>query len=108
VETLNRHRILVAPSRYQEPFGLVALEGVACGCVAVGSSGADLPEAIGHPCGLTFPNGDVEAMTGCLERALLDPDLRAELRAQAADHLRRHRPEVVAKEYLDVMEVAAR
>ena len=32
---LNRHRIIVVPSRWQEPFGLVALEGIACGCRAI-------------------------------------------------------------------------
>ena len=54
-------KILVVPSRYDEPFGVVALEGIACGCVVVGSAGGGLPEAIG-PCGLTFPNGDATAL----------------------------------------------
>ena len=40
VGLLNRHRILVVPSRYNEPFGIVALEGIACGCVVIGSEGA--------------------------------------------------------------------
>src|SRR4030095_13115937 len=57
VETLNRHRVLVVPSCYDEPFGIVALEGIACGCVVVGSAGGGLAEAIG-PCGRTFKNGD--------------------------------------------------
>ena len=30
---LNRHRIMAVPSRYCEPFGIVALEGLACGCL---------------------------------------------------------------------------
>src|SRR5262249_34552970 len=58
---LHHHRILVVPSRYNEPFGIVALEGIACGCAVVGSAGGGLPEAMG-PCGLTFPNGDVPAL----------------------------------------------
>src|SRR5262249_3490861 len=33
VHLLNRHRIVVVPSRYNEPFGVAALEGTACGCV---------------------------------------------------------------------------
>jgi glycosyltransferase involved in cell wall biosynthesis len=35
VNLLNRHRAIVVPSCWQEPFGLVALEGVACGCRAI-------------------------------------------------------------------------
>ena len=31
-------KILVVPSRYDEPFGVVALEGIASGCVVVGSN----------------------------------------------------------------------
>jgi glycosyltransferase involved in cell wall biosynthesis len=61
VELLQQHKIIVIPSRSDEPFGVVALEGIACGCVAVGSSGGGLPEAIG-PCGVTFPNGDADAL----------------------------------------------
>ena len=37
---LNQCRILVVPSLWAEPFGIVALEGIACGCVVVGSAGA--------------------------------------------------------------------
>jgi glycosyltransferase involved in cell wall biosynthesis len=33
VKLLNTHQIMVVPSLWNEPFGLVALEGVACGCV---------------------------------------------------------------------------
>src|SRR5437588_15136 len=46
-ELLNRHRILVVPSRWAEPFGIVALEGIACGCVVVGSEKGGLKESIG-------------------------------------------------------------
>ena len=43
VKLLNEHRILVVPSRWAEPFGIVALEGIACGCVVVGSAEGGLP-----------------------------------------------------------------
>ena len=32
---LRRHAVMVVPSRWPEPFGIVALEGMACGCVPV-------------------------------------------------------------------------
>ncbi len=101
VRLLNAHRIMVVPSRWAEPFGIVALEGIACGCVVVGSSGGGLPEAIG-PCGLTFSNGDTAGLTAVLRRLLTDEELVAQLRAGAAAHLARHTARAVAQEYLRV------
>ena len=37
VQLLNTHQIMVVPSRWLEPLGIVALEGIACGCLVVGS-----------------------------------------------------------------------
>ena len=79
---LNRHRMLVVPSLWDEPFGIVALEGSACGCVVVGSSGGGLPEAIG-PCGATFPNGDDKRLAELLTELLAD-ESRLETFRQAA------------------------
>lgn len=98
---LNRHEIMVVPSRWAEPFGIVALEGIACGCVVVGSEGGGLKEAIG-PCGLTFPNGSVEGLAVALRRALLEPELREFLRAQREMHLARFEAANVAREYLGI------
>ena len=98
---LNEHRIAVIPSLWQEPFGIVALETIACGCVAVGSEGGGLRDAIG-PCGITFPNGDAEALSGALEQLLRDPARLQSLRQPAELHLRRHRLETIAKRYLAV------
>jgi len=99
---LNRHHVLVVPSRYNEPFGIVALEGIACGCVVVASSGGGLPEAVG-PCGLTFPNGDTEALAGALERFLRDPESSRGFLAHAADHLAPHHAASIARAYLAVL-----
>jgi len=90
------------PSRYQEPFGIVALEGIACGCVVVGSEGGGLREAIG-PCGLTFPNGDASALARCLAQLLRDDESVRALRRPAAQHLLRFRRAKVAGEYLRLM-----
>lgn len=103
VQLLNAHQILVVPSRWQEPFGIVALEGIACGCVVVGSEGGGLKEAIGA-CGLTFPNGDVEALTQILVELLTNPSKLSTYRANAASHLSRHTSKAVAKAYLEVLE----
>jgi glycogen(starch) synthase len=103
VRRLNEARILVVPSLWNEPFGIVALEGIACGLVVVGSSGGGLPGAIG-PCGLTFPNGEASALTARLAELLREPARIGELLAQAPAHLARHNAEAAAKAYLAVME----
>lgn len=105
VERLNRHRVLVVPSRWAEPFGVVVLEGVACGCAVVGSAQGGLPEAIG-PCGATFPNGDAAALAARLEEVLGSPALPRAWRAAAPAHLAAHHPAAVAQRYLQVFESA--
>lgn len=104
---LNAHRILVVPSRWAEPFGIVALEGIACGCAAVGSEGGGLGEAIG-PCGLTFRNGSVEGLAEALRRVLADAGLRDSFAAHAGHHLAKFEIRNVASEYLKVFERVAR
>ncbi|MGB7441350.1 MAG: glycosyltransferase family 4 protein [Coleofasciculaceae cyanobacterium] len=105
VRMLNEHQIMVIPSLYNEPFGVVALEGIACGCVAVGSEGGGLKDAIGSG-GITFPNGDVKALTQILGDLLKHPDKLATYRANAESHLSRHKQAEVAKAYLRVIEAA--
>jgi glycosyltransferase involved in cell wall biosynthesis len=99
---LNQHRILVVPSLWPEPFGIVALEGIACGCVVTGSADGGLPEAIG-PCGLTFPNGDASALASLLQNLLTDPTRFAELRRDREQHLARFTRRHVASLYLETM-----
>jgi glycosyltransferase involved in cell wall biosynthesis len=98
VRLLNGHRILVVPSRYHEPFGIVALEGIACGCVVAGSAGGGLKEAIG-PCGVTFPNGDGDALADALARLLADPVHARDLLRNAPEHLAAHRSAAVGDAY---------
>lgn len=103
VEVLNRHRILVVPSRYNEPFGIVALEGIACGCLVVGSEGGGLKEAIG-PCGLTFRNGDARDLARVLALLLRDPAAGRDLLAHAPAHLAEHASDRIGREYVRVLE----
>jgi glycogen synthase len=101
VRSLNQAAILVVPSLFPEPFGIVALEGIACGCVVVGSAGGGLPEAIG-PCGLTFANGDTAGLADRLAELLTDPQRRLALAAAAERHLAAFRAERVGQAYLDL------
>jgi len=106
VEILNRHRILVVPSRYNEPFGIVVLEGIACGCIVVGSQGGGLREAIG-PCGDTFRNGDAADLARVLGHRLRHPELDASCHEQAAAHLALHSTARATAAYLREIERSA-
>ena len=105
VRLLNEHHVLVVPSRYDEPFGVVALEGIACGCVVVGSAGGGLPQAIG-PCGRIFRNGDLDGLVAVLGDLLGNPEDLGAFRAGAAAHLANHRGQRVARVYLAVIEAS--
>jgi glycogen(starch) synthase len=102
---LGRHRVIAVPSRWAEPFGIVALEGIACGCVAVGTNLGGLPEAIG-PCGVTVENGNVPQMAAALESLLTNDTIVQKCKANSAQHLAYHARSSVAKRYLEVLHSA--
>jgi glycogen(starch) synthase len=97
---MNAHQVLVVPSRWAEPFGIVALEGAASGCTVVASDGGGLPEAVG-PCGRVFASGDAEVLARVLDR-LTPPDPAA-----VAAHLARHRAGEVVAAYEKLLLVMA-
>jgi glycogen synthase len=100
---LNRHQVLVVPSRWEEPFGMVALEGIACGCLVVGSAAGGLPDAIGA-CGGTFKNGDALDLTRAIREVFEKRKAIQHSQAEIFDHLNRHRAEVVAAGYIEIFE----
>ena len=107
VALMNAHQVMVVPSKWNEPIGIVALEGIACGCVVIGSEGGGLAVTIG-PCGLTYPNGDHEALAArILEVLRMDGRLES-FTAPAQAHLARYLPERVCGEYLEELEKAVR
>ncbi|MDA0208793.1 glycosyltransferase family 4 protein [Desertifilum tharense] len=99
---LNQHQILVVSSRWSEPFGIVALEGIACGCVAIGSNQGGLPDAIGK-CGVTFPNGDSQALATLLKELLQNPSQLEGYRQSAIAHLAKHTRSAVSQAYLETI-----
>jgi glycosyltransferase involved in cell wall biosynthesis len=104
-EVVARHRIMVVPSVWAEPFGIVALEGIASGCAIVASELGGLPDAAG-PCGLYFPNGDAHKLADVLEQVLTDTALREQLVANGPEHLKEFQPTTVAARYLEVFRSA--
>lgn len=100
-----QHKIMVIPSDWEEPFGVVALEGLAAGCAIAASKAGGLPEAVG-PCGLLFPRGDSEALAAALKELLANSSLRQRLVSESLRHLEKFRPEKVARKYLEFFEGA--
>ncbi len=98
---LNRHQVLVIPSRWEEPFGIVALEGIACGCLVVGSENGGLPEAIG-PCGITFQNENVADLSLAIQKVFEKREIIQRSPETVFRHLNRHRVEVVADQYVEI------
>ncbi|MBW3661579.1 MAG: glycosyltransferase family 4 protein [Actinobacteria bacterium] len=79
--------VAVAPSIY-EPFGLVAVESLACGTpVVVGDTGG-LREIVADGSGLRFPPGDPEGLADCIIEILTDEVLAAELIARGRARIR--------------------
>lgn len=106
VAELNRHRILAAPSRYAEPFGIVALEGLACGCLPIVSRAGGLTEAIGSH-GLVFDNGEAQGLSDQIVEAVSQPRLADQLLGRVEDHLAHFVAPRVAARYLEVLKGAA-
>ena len=86
---------------HNEAFGVVALEGIACGCVVVGSEKGGLPEAIG-PCGATFPAGDTKLLAAMVRDVLRSRVAIEQFRAGAAQHLAFHSADAAAQRYLEL------
>jgi glycosyltransferase involved in cell wall biosynthesis len=98
-ESICRHKVMAIPSVWTEPFGIVALEGLACGCALVASDTGGLPDAVGS-CGLLVPPNDAKALAKGL-RAALDAGNLSKLEIEARRrHLAKHSPDRIAERYV--------
>lgn len=98
----QKHRVQLVPSRWAEPFGIVALEGAACGCTVIGSALGGLPDAIG-PCGITFPNDNPSELARLITTALKSELKTADKRARD-QHLHRHHTTSIARDYVTLFQ----
>ncbi len=87
----SRLDVAVMPSlstpQWKEQFGRMLVEAMACEVPVVGSDSGEIPHVIGDA-GLIFPEGDVQALAGCLRRLRDDPGLRRELAARGLTRVR--------------------
>lgn len=103
VRCLNRHRFILVPSIWKEPFGIVALEGIACGCIPIVSDSGGLPDAVGNA-GLIFKSGSIDSLIAVIHTIFENPELESRLRENAADHLKQHEQKLISQRYLAVIE----
>lgn len=74
--------VLVAPSIWIEPFGLVALEAVSRGVPVIASAGTGFCETVKHEInGLTFELASVSELKNCLQRLIEDQSLLPRLQS---------------------------
>src|SRR5271166_3175616 len=106
VKQLNRHRVIVVPSRWQEPFGLVALEGIACGCRAIIAESGGLLEATGRHA-VVFEHESDSALADAIERTLQDKFDWEDYWRLTEEHLRPHRAGEVDRRYLEILTKAS-
>jgi glycogen synthase len=95
--------LCIVPSIY-EPFGIVALEAMASGCLCVVADTGGLREVVPDDgtVGLRFPSRDAAALQEILERVLTDETERAQLVAEAREHVLRFDWAEVARQTLGV------
>lgn len=73
--------LLVMPSTWQEPLGLVLLEAMACGVPVVASAVGGAPEVVADGVnGYLVPPGDADALAGAIDRVLGDAASYREMR----------------------------
>jgi glycogen(starch) synthase len=80
--------IVIVPSIY-EPFGLVALEAMASGCLCVVADTGGLREVVPEDgsVGLRFRSRDADALGAVLEQVLTDDAVREQVVAEAREHV---------------------
>ncbi len=81
---LQKAQIHVVPSRWDEPFALSTIEGMACGLATIASSTGGTPEAV-TGAGLMFGKDDVHTLTDHLETLVMDSGKRAKYGVMARE-----------------------
>jgi glycosyltransferase involved in cell wall biosynthesis len=81
---VGRSAALVVTPDWDEPYGLVAAESMACGTPVVGYRRGGLPEFVVDGCGILVEPGDVEAAAAAVDEVCAMD--RAECRAHAVAH----------------------
>lgn len=100
---LNRNSIVVIPSRMPEPFGTVALEAAAAGCVVIYADHGGLPDAAGRQA-VGFTPLDPRSLSSRLRELLINPEDVAVRRTDALAHAEQHKESVMVDRYYAAIE----
>lgn len=93
---LPKFEIMVIPSRWEEPFGIIALEGMAMNNVVIATEKGGLPEAIGNS---SFLFRDYSSFKKLILK--LENPTERELRLKSQyEHLKKFDPKVIVNQYL--------
>ncbi|MSP00219.1 MAG: glycosyltransferase [Acetobacteraceae bacterium] len=101
LEAMSRAAIVVVPSRWNEPFGLTALEAIACGAPLIVSPRGGLPEVAGDAAVYANPDDPGEVAAAILALAG-DPARRAMLSSAGRERARRFDTPVAAGRLADL------
>jgi glycosyltransferase involved in cell wall biosynthesis len=99
-ETTYQFKTLSAVG-WKEQFGHVLIEAMACQVAVIGSDSGEIPHVI-QDAGMTFPEGDVEALSNCLQQLIQQPQLTESLAQKGRDRaLKFYTNYALAKQQLD-------
>ncbi|MGI4022448.1 MAG: glycosyltransferase family 4 protein [Janthinobacterium lividum] len=100
---LNEHKTLIIPSKRKEGFGIVVLEGLACGCRVIAADAGGLSEAVGR-FGKMFEPGNVQQLNHLLKEALQNINQPQYNQHELTEYLSNYEKQVVAQKYLSIFE----
>ncbi len=100
---LNQHKVLIVPSKTKEGFGIVVLEGLACGCKIIAADAGGLAEAAGN-FGKLFEPGNVQQLNCLLKEVLQNNNQPNYNTNEIKQYLSNYKKQVVAQKYLSIFE----
>lgn len=90
---INQHSIVIMPSRWQEPFGLVALQTAQMGRPIVASRTGGIPEIVSdRVTGKLYENENLPALTEAIQLLLENPGLAEQMGRAAHLHAQKQFP----------------
>jgi glycosyltransferase involved in cell wall biosynthesis len=103
VRTVNAAKLVVAPANWDEPFGLVAIEAMACGRCIVGTRAGGLQEILDGYAPMV-PPGDPAALAEALIDLHTHPEKIAACEAQSLQRAADFQRPQLCQEYIQVFE----